>query len=57
MPGWELQGIQARSKRERGCGSGLKEEHKSLGKNLWNDLEKILQAQKVRNEPSAGIRD
>lgn len=57
MPGWELQGDPSKEQTERGHGSAGKEEHKSLGKNLWNDLEKILQPQRVRNVPSAGIGD
>lgn len=39
--------IQARNKWERGCGTAQKEEDKILGKNLWNDLEKIPRPQKV----------
>lgn len=57
MPGGELQGDPSKEQTERGRGSAGKEEHKSLRKNLWNDLEKILRPQKVGNVPSAGTRD
>lgn len=56
-PGGELQGDPSKEQTERGRGSAGKEEHKSLRKNLWNDLEKILRPQKVGNVPSAGTRD
>lgn len=46
-PGWELQGDPSQGKWETGCGTARKEEDKILGKNLWNDLEKILWPQKV----------